>query len=134
MAYSGGIDFLSDTTQYLIVPSRRDLGFTYDGKALNVKVRLFGENCRVEQQAEGHVIVNGTEEVGCIWFDVADRIELKHCVVVGMDKNDEKEDPRKTYYVLVVWKKEDGVAYERLGVGKVEAQYVSRHGDTGTLW
>ncbi|KAK3360343.1 heterokaryon incompatibility protein-domain-containing protein [Lasiosphaeria hispida] len=134
MAYSGGIDFLSDIKQNLVVPSRVDLGFADDGKALDVKVRRFGENCRVEQQAEGHVIVNGTEEVGCIWFDVADRIEFKHCVAVGMDKHDKKEDPRKTYYILVVWKKEDGVEYERLGVGKVEAQYVSRDGDAGTLW
>ncbi|KAK3373471.1 heterokaryon incompatibility protein-domain-containing protein [Lasiosphaeria ovina] len=134
MAYSGGIDFLSDKTQDLLVPRRVDLGFTDDGKALDVKVRRFGENFRVEQKGKGHVAVNGTDEVGPIWFDVADRIEFKHCVVVGMDKRDRKENAQKTYYVLVVRKKEDGVAYERLGVGKVEAQYVSRDWDAGTLW
>ncbi|KAK0620817.1 heterokaryon incompatibility protein-domain-containing protein [Immersiella caudata] len=136
MAYSGGIDFLSDSSmmQSLVVPSRVDLGFTDDGKALDVKVRRFGETCRVEQQADGHIIVDGTEEVGRIWFDVSDRVEFKHCVAVGMKKYDWKENPRKIYYVLIVWKKENGVGYERLGVGMVEAQYVSRDGDAGTLW
>jgi hypothetical protein len=152
MAYSGGIDFISDVTQDLVVPSPEDLGFTGCGKALHVKVRRFGENCRVEQKEKGHVVVNGTEEVGCIWFDVADRIEFKHCVVVGMDRNDKKENAGKTYYVLIIRERPEDYRnilgrltvlfrrklgqgrYERLGIGKVEAQYVSRDCNAGTLW
>jgi hypothetical protein len=149
MAYSGGIDFIADAKQLLVVSRIEDLGFKRDGKALKVKVRQFGENCRMEQEGEGHAIVNGAKRVGFVWFDVADRFEFKHCVVVGMGE-DEEDDPQKTYYVLIIREKADGLMktlrrlttsflfgktpYERLGVGKVEAQYVSIDCEAGTLW
>ena len=133
MAYSGGISFISVATETRMVPRRADLCFSDNGEALNVKVRQFSGNCRMEQKGEEeHAILEGTEEVGSLWFDVAGQVEFKYCVVVSMDCFDQKEDARKTYYVLAVRKK-DGVAYERLGVGKVEAQYVSRGCNAGTL-
>ncbi|GAB1311930.1 hypothetical protein MFIFM68171_02140 [Madurella fahalii] len=134
MAYSGGIDFITDMRQDLIVPRRIDLSFIDNGKALDVKVRHFGGNCRMEQKGEEHAIFDGTEEVGSCWFDVAGWIEFKHCVVVGVDRYDKEEGARKTYYVLVVGKKDGSGRYERLGVGKVEAQYVSIDCNAGTLW
>ncbi|KAK0620054.1 heterokaryon incompatibility protein-domain-containing protein [Immersiella caudata] len=115
------------------VPRRVDLGFTNDGKALNFKVRRFGGNCQMGLKGGSAIIVDG-KEVGCVWLDVADWIELEYCAVVGMYGDDQKENARKIYYVLIIQKKEDGLAYERLGVGMVEAQYVSIDCDAGTLW
>ncbi|KAK3391247.1 heterokaryon incompatibility protein-domain-containing protein [Podospora didyma] len=135
MAYSGGIEFIADSTQVLMVPRRVDLGFNKDGEALNVQVRKFGGNCRVEDKGEEHAIVDGTEQVGSLWLDVADQIRLEDCscVVVSIAR-DKKEDARKTCHVLVIWEKAGGGGYERVGVGKVEAQYVSSDCVAGTLW
>lgn len=134
MAYSGGVDFIADVRQDLMIPRVVELGFTDDGKALKVQVRQFGGNCRMERQGEGYAIVNGTWRVGFVWFDVEVRVELKHCVVVGMGKG-EMEELQKTYYVIIVRDKEEGgERYERLGVGKVRARYVSIDCEAGTLW
>ncbi|KAK4194081.1 heterokaryon incompatibility protein-domain-containing protein [Triangularia verruculosa] len=141
MAYSGGIDFISDAKKDLLVPRFVDLGFADDGQTLNVKVRKFGGNCRMEQIGEEYAIINGTKEVGSLWFDVADQISLEHCncVVVSMIRDSSVfhssvEDSRQTYHVLIIREKAGSGVYERLGVGKVEAQYVSIDGVAGTLW
>ncbi|KAK0741097.1 hypothetical protein B0T18DRAFT_440491 [Schizothecium vesticola] len=107
MAYPGGIGFIADATKDHTVLRRMDLGFTKDGEALNVKVRKFGGDCR------------------SLSFDVADQIQLKDCNCI--------EDARKTYYVLVIRKKGWRRRYKRVGVGKVEAHYVSRECVPGTL-
>ncbi|KAK3363903.1 heterokaryon incompatibility protein-domain-containing protein [Lasiosphaeria hispida] len=135
LAYSGGIDFISDAKWDLLIPHYEDLGFADDGQALNVKVRQFGGNFRMGKKGEECAIVDGTKEVGFVWFDVTDQIQLKdcNCVVVSM-LNDDKKDPQKTYHVLIIRKKARDGEYERVGVGKVEAQYVSTDGSTGTLW
>ena len=136
MAYPGGIDFISDTKQRLVVPCISDLDFAANEKSLNVKVRKMRqfENCQIEKKGGEHSILDGTKTIGSLWFDVASRSKFEHCVVVGMIADDKNEDPQKTYYVLVIQKKEDGEGYERIGVGKVEAQYVSRDCDAETLW
>lgn len=135
MAYSGGIEFIADLKQYLKVPRHADLSFTKDGQALDIQVRKFGGDCRMEDKGEEHAIVDGTEQVGSLWLDVADQIRLQDCscVVVSMVRND-KKDARKTYHVLVIQERAEGGGYERVGVGKVEAQYVSSDCVTGTLW
>jgi hypothetical protein len=133
MAYSGGVDFIS-MQESLAVPRFAELDFTNNATALRVKVRQFCEKCRMEQNGEEHTILNGTEKVGSLWFDVADQMGFKHCIVIGMGEYDEKEDPRKIYYVLVIREKHGRKEYERLGVGKVEAQYVSTNREAGTLW
>jgi len=113
-----------------------DLGFTKNGEALNAKVRKFDGDCRMEDKGEEHAIFDGTRQVGSLWFDVTDQIYLKYCncVVVSMVRDYRKEDARKTYHVLVFGGKAGGGGYERVGVGKVEAQYVSRDCIAGTLW
>ena len=135
MAYPGGIDFIVAADKSLMVPKRVDFGFIEDGKALSVKVRKFSGDFRMEDQGE-YAIVDGTEHVGSIWFDVADHIRLEdcNCVVVSMAGNEKKENARKTYHVLVIRGKAEGGGYERVGVGKVEAQYVSSDCVAGTLW
>ena len=141
MAYNGGIDFMSNSS--IMVPSYEDLRFDTNREALVVKIRQF-ENCQMGQE---HAIFADPGRVGSLWFDMATKIEFRHCVVVGMCQ-DRKEDPRKTYYILVVREKPreyEGLGvgevearyilkeYERLGVGKVEARYVSKESDIGKL-
>jgi hypothetical protein len=136
MAYPGGIGFVADAMKYHRVPRHMDLGFTQDGEALNVKVRMFGGDCRMEDKGEEHAIFDGARQVGSLSFDVADQIQLQdcNCVVVSMVDDYGKRDARKNYYVLVIGKKAGGGGYERVGVGKVEAQHVSRECVAGTLW
>jgi hypothetical protein len=136
MAYPGGIDFILDANPSLTVPRAVDLGFIEDGKALNVKARKFSGDFRMEDKGEGHAIFDGTEQVGSLWYDMADHIRLEdcNCAVVSMIRDEKKEDHRKTYHVLVIRERAEGGGYERVGVGKVEAQYVSRDCVAGTLW
>ncbi|EXK23779.1 hypothetical protein FOMG_19461 [Fusarium oxysporum f. sp. melonis 26406] len=138
MAYPGGIDFISDVTQRLMVLRSADLEFTDNGDTLTVTVRRF-KDCRIGQDGKQFAIFARStfaspRKVGSLWFDLADRIEFKHCVIVGMDEDHQKEDPWKTYYFLLVREKQGGEGYERLGVGKVEARYVSKECDAGKLW
>jgi hypothetical protein len=156
MAYPGGVDFIPRATQRLMVPRSADLDFTDDGDTLTVKVRRF-KDCRIASENVRSALAwtrkvadwigqDGkqfaifaetafawTKKVGSLWFDVLDSIELKHCVVVGMG-DDGIEDSRKTYYFLLVREKQAGEGYERLGVGKVEARYVSKESNAGKLW
>lgn len=136
MAYSGGIDFILEPTDRFLVPRRNDLKFTDHCRVLNVEVRDFGVSCRVEGRGEKYIILNGMEEVGSLWFDMADQIQFKdcNCVVIGTLK-DQKEDARKHYYVIVIrkiswWHRR----YKRVGVGMLEAQYVSRDCISGRLF
>lgn len=136
MAYPGGLNFILDADSDLKVPMAEDLGFIKDGKALNVKVRKFSGDFRMEDKGEEYAIVDATEQIGSIWFDVADQIQLEdcNCSVVGMVGNERKEDAPKTYYVLIIREKDGDGEYERVGVGKVEAKYISRNCVVGTLW
>ncbi|EXA29129.1 hypothetical protein FOVG_19337 [Fusarium oxysporum f. sp. pisi HDV247] len=138
MVYPGGIDFIVDAKQRLRVPRSADLDFTDDGYTLTVKVRRFND-CRIGQDGKQFAIFDMSAfaspgKVGSLWFDMAETTEFKHCVIVGMDKDHQKEDPWKTYYFLLVREKQGGEGYERLGVGKVEARYVSKECDAGKLW
>ena len=136
MAYPGGIDFILDAEPFLRVPRTVDLGFIEDGKALNVKVRKFSGDFQIEDKGEEYAVVGGTEQVGSIWFDVADYIRLEdcNCVVVSMVVDGKKEGARQTYHILVIREKAEGGGYERVGVGKLESQYISSHCVAGTLW
>ncbi|KAK4205828.1 hypothetical protein QBC37DRAFT_464877, partial [Rhypophila decipiens] len=136
MAYPGGIDFIVGAKRTLKVPRAVDLGLIEDGKALNVKVRKFSGDFRMEDKGEEYAIVDGTEQVGLLWRDMADPIRLEdcNCVVVSMVEDEEKEGARQTYHVLIILEKAEGGGYERVGAGKVEARYVSSDCVAGTLW
>ncbi|KAF4333927.1 heterokaryon incompatibility [Fusarium beomiforme] len=130
MAYPGAIDFILDAKQRIMVPRSEDLDFADDGDTLIVKVRRFTD-CRIGQDEKrfaifARTIFAWTRKVGSLWFDVADRIELKYCVVIGMGDDIGKTDPRKTYYFILVREKQGERGYERVGVGKVEAQLEMR--------
>ena len=114
-----------------MVPDSKDLQFDTDQKVLIVKVRQF-KNCRMKQEEKEHTIFANLGKVGSLWFDMGADTQFKHCVIVGMRK-DKKEDPQKTYYILVVQKKPLVKRYKRLGVGEVKAPYVSGESDTGKL-
>ncbi|OXV10397.1 hypothetical protein Egran_01842 [Elaphomyces granulatus] len=143
MAYDGEIGFMSDSA--LMVPRSEDLGFDLNRETLVVKIRQF-EHCRMEQGEKEHAIFADSRRVGSLWFDMETEIEFRHCVVVGMREEYQKEDPQKIYYILLVREEKQpeerlGVGeveapekkYERLGVGEVEACYVSKKSDTGKL-
>ncbi|KAK4222391.1 heterokaryon incompatibility protein-domain-containing protein [Podospora fimiseda] len=139
MAYSGGIDFILKPTDQFLVPRRDDLYFAHDGRALNIKVRNFGEGCLAEKRGAEYIILNGTEEVGSLRLDMANLMQLDNCncVVVGTVGNIQ-EDARKDYYILVIRDKHGDIRqdkrYERVGVGKVQARFVSIDCTLGTLW
>ncbi|CAP71746.1 uncharacterized protein PODANS_6_6980 [Podospora anserina S mat+] len=131
MAYSGGIEFILDPNPSFRVPRFEDLDFADDRSVLNVKVRNFGGSCRMGQNEEKYVILDGEEEVGSLWFDIADQIRFEdcNCVIVGaLDaemKDHKVEDARKGYYMIIVQKEDGDRGYKRVGVGIVRAQYVS---------
>jgi hypothetical protein len=129
MAYDGEIGFMSDSA--LMVPRSEDLRFDPNREALVVEIRQF-ECCRMEQGEKEHAIFADSRRVGSLWFDMEIKIEFRHCVVVGM-RDDQEKDPQKTYYILLVREKPLEKKYERLGVGEVEACYVSKESDTGKL-
>ena len=129
MAYPGGIDFVSNSG--LMVPDPEDLRFGADQEALIVKVRQL-KNCQLEPKGKVCAILAGPENAGSLWFDMETNNQSEHCVVVGMRK-DTKKDTEKTYYILVVLKEPRGNEYKRLGVGEVQACYVSKESDPGTL-
>ena len=129
MAYPGGIDFVSNSS--LMVPDPEDLRFGANQEALMVKVRQF-KICRLELKGKVCAILAGLKSVGSLWFDMETNNQSEHCVVVGM-REDTKRNSKKTYYILVVLKEPRDNEYRRLGVGEVQACYVSKESDPGTL-
>lgn len=129
MAYPGRIDFVSNSR--LMVPDPEDLRFGAGQGALIVKVRRF-KNCRLKPKGKVCAILAGLKSVGSLWFDMETNNQSEYCVVVGM-REDTKKDPEKTYYILVVLKEPRDNEYKRLGVGEIQACYVSRESDPGTL-
>ncbi|EEU41513.1 uncharacterized protein NECHADRAFT_87671 [Fusarium vanettenii 77-13-4] len=95
MAYDGSIEFIIMFDYEMRIPRDADLGFTPDGKGLNIRI-------------------------GSLWFDMEDQIGFKHCVVVGA--GDTRPD-EKTLYVLVVQKESGGEGYKRLGAGALADGY-----------
>lgn len=59
------------------------------------------------------------------------KVSFKRYIVVGV-RVDRKEDPKKTYYILVVLKTQLK-EYKRLGVREVKAPYVLKEGNLGKL-
>ena len=141
MAYSGGIDFLIQPSDFwitfefldIIVPRPEDLDFAEHGRALDVKFRSFSAGCRVESKEGKYLILKEMEEIGYLWVDMADQIEFEdcNCVVVGAEVN-RKGIP--TYCIIVTQKNGPLGRYERVGVGKVLGQYVSKDCISEKLW
>jgi hypothetical protein len=129
MAYYGEIDFITNSS--LMVPHIEDLRFDVNRKVLIVKVRQF-ENCQIKEEEKEYAIYADSGRVGSLWFDMEAKNPFKHCVVIGM-RNDKKENSQKTYYILVIQEKSPNKGYKRLGVGEVEACYVSKESFAGKL-
>lgn len=131
MFYDGSIEFL--TYSLLKVPKYEILSFG-SNQAIKIGVRQF-EYCHMDQEHENLKILADTTEVGFICFDLnfAARNESRNCVVVGIRNDDDNEDPDKEYYILVVREKSGEGEYERLGVGRVQARYVSNESRSGIL-
>lgn len=115
-----------------MVPDPEVLRFHTDRESLIVQVRQF-ENCRLVTGENEYTIFADSRKVGSLWFDIKADRRFEHCVVVGMPGDLWVKDPHKKYYIIVVQKKPQVEGYKRLGVGEVEACFVSKESETGKL-
>ncbi|KAI3070650.1 hypothetical protein CBS147353_6785 [Aspergillus niger] len=95
------------------------------------------EGARMDKKVEVTTEVEVTKEVevGILHFDMgsAAEVESRNCVVIAMSQDDDKDDPNKEYYILAVQRTSGEEEYERLGVGRVRACYVSKGSTSGKL-
>ncbi|RSM07726.1 hypothetical protein CDV31_008506 [Fusarium ambrosium] len=131
MAYDGSIEFIIMYQYELRIPRDTDLGFSQEGKELNVKIRRF-ENCQLGKvkRSGGYSVCDADEKIGTLWFDMKHQIEFKHCVVVGAG---DRRPGEKKHYVLVVREESGGERCRRLGVGILDDGYVSVESKSGRL-
>ncbi|RAK94781.1 HET domain-containing protein [Aspergillus ibericus CBS 121593] len=130
MAYNGRVDFMT------VSPLRvsRRLRFAHDH--LEVEIRTFAvemlKNCEMRKDKEYYTVIAGQKEVGSFYFDT-DKTLFESCVVIGIDKEDRDDVSDKIYYILIVDKCWGQGCYRRLGVGKIQARYVSEENGDGKL-
>ena len=114
----------------LLVADDATLRFDTEEKAIVVKFRSF-QNCTVEH-GTGAVLNAESRIMGTWWFETTLDPELKqNVVVVGME-DDKIRDLDKTCWVLVTQKSSED-QYRRVGLGKIEARYISEEGHEGRL-
>ncbi|GLA32846.1 hypothetical protein AnigIFM63326_001489 [Aspergillus niger] len=140
MLYHGKIDFLTQSD--LQVPRNQSLSFDDSERGINIEVRQF-EGCYMQEKDGEHILFTSTKkievtkevEVGILHFDTtsAAKIKSRDCVVIGVSEDDNKDDPNKEYYILAVQRTSGEKDYERLGVGRVRACYVSKGSTSGKL-
>ena len=103
---------------------------------LRVQVRSL-RNCKVKKEERRYWILNRlSERIGEVWFDKTDS-QSKHCIIVGME-DDAEADADKTYWILVIKRRKASKdrsrsCFNRVGIGKVKALYVSKQGWDGKL-
>ncbi|PWY95760.1 hypothetical protein BO94DRAFT_600341 [Aspergillus sclerotioniger CBS 115572] len=140
MLYNGKIDFLTQSD--LKVPRHQSLSFDESERGINIEVRQF-EGCYTQERDGEHIIFTSTKkveatkevEVGILHFDTnsAAKVKSRDCLVIGVSRDDDKDDPNKEYYILTVQKTSKEKEYERLEVGRVRAGYVSKGSTSGKL-
>lgn len=146
MLYNGKIDFLTQSD--LQVPRHQSLSFDNSERSINIEVRQL-EDCYTRERDGEHIIFTKTKkvevtteveatkevEVGVLHFDMgsAAEVESRNCVVIALSRDDDKDDPNKEYYILAVQRTLGEEEYERLGVGRVRACYVSKGSTSGKL-
>jgi hypothetical protein len=91
--------------------------------------------CRIEQEeTRGVILDSGGTKRGWLQYDVDGSIDvhLQRCVVVGRihkeHKNEDEDKDEFECYILVVSSTCSKGEYERIGIGMVQANYVSRGG------
>ncbi|RDH22700.1 HET-domain-containing protein [Aspergillus niger ATCC 13496] len=132
MFYNGKVDFLTRST--LLVPQFQSLNFDDSMRSINIEVREF-EYHHMSRRDREYIIYADTGEIGSLYFDMdsAAEIEPRNCVVIAMSQYDNEDDSNKEYYILAVQKTSGEEEYERLGVGRVRAGYVSKGSTSGKL-
>ncbi|GMG14979.1 unnamed protein product [Aspergillus oryzae] len=140
MRYNGKIDFLTQSD--LQVPRNESLSFDNSERGINIEVRQL-EDCYTRERDGEHIIFSKAKrvevmkgvEVGILHFDMGStaEVESRNCVVIAMSQDDDKDDPNKEYYILAVQRTSGEEEYERLGVGRVRACYVSKGSTSGKL-
>lgn len=124
MAYDGGIRFLDDEevpfrNVHWITNLRFDEHCNY---ALIADVGRF-QDCRMEIDGNRYAVFDlSRTDRGWVRYDVEDGKDLleEHCVVVGSTQDSWH------YYILVVRPTRVDGEYERVGIGKVQRNYLGR--------
>ena len=115
----------------LLVADDATLRFDTEEKAIVVKFRSF-QNCTVEH-GTGAVLNAKSRIMGTWWFETTLNPKLKqNVVVVGIEEDYSIRDLSKTCWVLVTQKSSED-QYTRVGLGKIEACYISEQGHEGRL-
>ena len=109
----------------LLVADDATLRFDAEEKALVVKFRSF-QNCTVEH-GTGAVLNAESRIMGTWWFETRLDPKLKQNVVVVGVEDQKIGDLDKICWVLVTQK------HRRVGLGKIEARYISEEGYEGRL-
>lgn len=124
MAYTGGIQFME--IRFGDFEVFENLQFDMGRRqALITNVWEF-RNCQSKRMGTRHVILESRGvERGWIQYDVDNGEELRseRSVVVGKST----AEFREYYYVLIVRQKGAGKEYERVGMGRVQQDYILRH-------
>lgn len=114
----------------ILVADDATLRFSAEEKALVVKFRSF-QNCTVEH-GTGAVLIAESRIMGTWWFETTLDPKLKQNVVVVGVEVQKRRDLDKTCWVLVTQKSSED-QYRRVGIGKIEARYISEEGHEGRL-
>jgi len=114
-----------------LVADDATLRFDAEGKALVVKFRSF-QDCTVEH-GTGAVLNAESRIIGTWWFETTLDPKLKqNMVVIGVEDQIGRRDLDKTCWVLVTQKFSED-QYRRVGLGMIEARYISEEGHEGRL-
>jgi hypothetical protein len=90
-------------------------------------VRIFElRDCSIKRNSDSSDLMNSNaEEIGRVWLDSDDRIQVQSCVIVG--KKD--EDAWIVLLVLAIGQ----ARFKRVGVGEIESRYISEYSIRGVL-
>lgn len=114
----------------LLVADDAALRFDAEEKALVVKFRSF-QNCTVEH-GTGAVLNAESRIMGRWWLETTLDPKLKQNVVVVGVEDRGRRDLDMTCWVLVTQRSSED-QYRRVGLGKIEARYISEEGHEGRL-
>ncbi|PMD51074.1 HET-domain-containing protein [Hyaloscypha bicolor E] len=126
-AKSDRVVAISGLVKRMELPATGDLRFdTEQERVLLVQVRAFQNYTMVQKDSEYTILDKDSVIVGGLSFDIPTYIHFQHCVVIGMQWTPAQvEDTEKTYHILLVRKIRFENQYERVGLGEIEAHYVS---------
>jgi hypothetical protein len=102
------------------------------GGELHVRISSL-QNCEMDRTGHQHILLGDDgKEVGKLWLDTQFDLEIRDCVVIGMQNNEVGEDAEIFYFILLVSNHNDG-KYQRIRAGMAKAYYLSSRYQEGVL-